>query len=219
MAARITTLLPESNIYADLCRVVADILVIEEAGQHEISGFQGSSDPLWRTFVHRGNPIIHWDRDDFKNSDIVPVVNVTFDQANGRGGSSSNVNTISKQFNIFIDCYALGVSDEEIRADEMCGRDALNLAGKVEQIIHSGPYAYLGYRGLIQSRSIVSSESFQPAVNDRPVQNVRCVRHTLAVVAAYETYQQAGELFNAGLVTVLDDTTGEVRFELEVDLT
>lgn len=218
MSAKIPTLLPESNIYADLCRVVGDILAVEETTQRALSGGY-QLQPLWRTFVHRGNPIIHWDRNDFDNADICPVVNVTFDQANFRGASSSNVNTISKQFQLFIDCYAVGVSEDALRADEMCGRDSLRLAGKVEQIIHSGPYAYLGHRGLIQSRSIITSEGFQPTINERPVQNVRCVRHTLNVVAAYETYQQAGELFNAGLVTVLDNTTGEIRFEIEVDLT
>jgi hypothetical protein len=219
MAHKILELLPETNIYDDLCRLVADIIVTEEAGQRSLMPSQ-PSDPLWRTFCHRANPIIHWDKDDFKYCDgVEPVVNVTFDTANSKPGSSSNVNTISKQFQLFVDCYALGIGSDVLRADEMSGRDALNLAGKIEGIIHSGPYAYLDRRGLIQSRSIVTSEAFQPTINDRAVQRVRCVRHTLIAVAAYDTYQQAGELFNAGIVTVLDNDTGEVRFKIEVDLT
>jgi hypothetical protein len=188
MAALIETLIDKTDNVELIRDQIAAIILVEQARQQELATEADKNPDLWklRVFLERANP---WDEfadvDGAGPSDTSPLVNVWW--ANSDDGEHGS-NTVERQrvtATFHIDCYGYGVSREtetgHDSGDETAALEAQRAARLVRNILMSAHYAYVGMRGVVARRWRASAQSFQPAIDSRPVAHVSAVRQSFQV--------------------------------------
>jgi hypothetical protein len=188
MVAQIETLIDKFDNVELIRDQIAAIILVEQARQQELATAAGKDPELWRlrVFLERANP---WDEfadvDGNGPEDTSPLVNVWW--ANSDDGEHGS-NTVERQRvtgTFHIDCYGYGVSRETEEGhdsgDETASLEAQRSSRLVRNILMSAHYAYLGMRGVVGRRWRHSAQSFQPAIDSRPVAHVSAVRIALRV--------------------------------------
>jgi hypothetical protein len=191
MVAQIETLIDKVDNVELIRDQIAAIILVEQARQQELAAAADpAKDPeLWRlrVFLERANP---WDEfpsdpQDGVAFDAAPLVNVWW--ANSDDGEHTS-NVVERQrvtATFHIDCYGYGVSREteagHDSGDETAALEAQRAARLVRNILMSAHYTYLGMRGVVARRWRASAQSFQPAIDSRPVAHVSAVRQSFQV--------------------------------------
>ncbi len=197
---------------------IAAILAVESKNQREMAladDPQRDPDPYQlRIFKDRTQP---WDFFKDENASQVPVINVSID-SDAFLGTSTNINNQDSEAVFNVDCYANGFSEEtadgQVISDEDAARRAWEAARLVRRIITGGPYQYLKLRGTVGSANIKSRTPFQPEIDERPIQGVRCVRIVMQCRITEKSPQFAGEPLEL-LEIVATKASGEVILKID----
>lgn len=233
MPAQITELIDKIDGSEAVGDMIAAILLLELENQQALATTAGKDPNLWkvRVFRERTNPI-----EDYLNLDQVqthkpkdpsPIVNVWFDggQFDKRTGNTVERQKCTGRFNL--DVYGHGVSHGLSTGHKPGDLDAADNRSRalrlVRNILMSGQYTYLGdQRGanqFIWGRWPDSITNFQPAIDDRPVENVKACRFVLVVEFNEYAPQVKGELLELISVGVKRKETGEVYLTANYPIT
>lgn len=227
MPAIIDTLIDKFDNFELVRDEIAAILAVESESQ-QIAAALGGEDPrLWalRVFIERSNP---WSEFQAAEStateeqvDATPIVNVWFDESAIDPKRSNQVERQTTEGTFNIDVYGYAVSEEALTAggdpthipgDEGAARARDRAVRLVRNILMAGAYTYLGMRGVVGRRQWQSIKTFEPQLEDRPVQRVRAARLALRVDFNEFSPQVQGQPFELLHLTVKRKETGEVYF-------
>lgn len=203
-------------------RSMSDFLVRQREKQKTLA-LAGSGDPAlydFRVFEESTNPISGWDFSEEDTIDRRPVVNVSFSGSSPVRGSSS-VSSMHVLRSIFhVDTYAIGLSYPDglgghVPADSAAGISSIWAASLVRRILLSGQFTYGGLRGLVRAREPGQISTFVPAIGDRAIERVRCVRMEIAWTHT-DTYQEvSGQPLQTVFLSSLTKS-GEVVFQMQI---
>jgi hypothetical protein len=201
---------------------IALLLVSERDNQVKLAQKKNLDSSPWqfKVFTERNNPFESWQDGD----DETPIVNIWFDQSQftkARGNSVSAQHSLTS-FNI--DCYALGVAENDkgaghIPGDELASYNAQALARLVRNILMSGVNTYLQLRGLVWSRSGQSMTAFQPQFANNNGLKVEAIRYILNVEFNESSPQINGKPCEEVVVKLQRAEDGEVIGEMVFDYT
>lgn len=224
MPALIETLIDKRDVVEIVRDQIAAILFNESTGQQALATAAEQDPKLWelRVFVERSNPWEEFTDPPTQGSqrDWAPVVNVAWDKSEDDEKSSDPVERQRVHAVFNIDCYGAGVSrdgDEEghVPADEAAVFERDRALRLVRNIIMAGKYTYLNLRKTVTGRWRMSTESFEPPLEERPKIRVRAGRIALRVSFNEFSPQVQGVPLELIAVTVKRSETGQVLFTAE----
>lgn len=221
MPAQIETLIDKVDQFELVRDELAAILAVESAQQQvlALAALPTPLDPrLWklRVFVERADPWSEF-QDAQDQSDATPIVNVWFDESTIDLKRSNLVERQATEGTFNVDVYGYGIAEQtgpstHIPSDERAARDVHRGVRLVRNILMAGHYTYLGMRGVVGRRYVQSIKSFQPTIDNRPVQGVHAARLALRVDFNEFSPQVQGQPFELLHVTVKRKETGEIYF-------
>lgn len=196
---------------------IAAILKLNSDAQRQYADALGEDPDFFsfRTFVEASNPFEDWINPPAPGANYVPIVNVMFDQSSVQAAGSSSVER-QKTSGIFnIDCYGYGRSRQTDVGHDPGDRTAAFAAQRavrlVRNILMAGENTYLQLRGTVWSRMPQSVTMFQPAIDQRAVQNVMAGRISFEVVFNEFSPQVDGPtLEEIGINLIRQPLTGEL---------
>jgi len=228
--ALITELIEGADNFEIIRDQIAAILALEEANQQTLAQAAGEDPDEWafRVFLERSNP---WavlqdeaSRDDGP-SFIEPIVNVSY-ETSAPDESTSNIVARQKLASVYnIDCYAYGISSGDddgghVPGDQQAGTEAQRVARLVRRILMSAHYLRLQMAdGIVWKRWVRSITSFDPAQDNRAVDNVVACRVVFEVEHNDFSPQYPTTELEKIVATVKRDSTGEVLVSAEFDYT
>jgi len=155
---------------------IAEILAAETVLQQALATSEGKPDPsLWEfdVFLEASNPIAVFQND----PEAEPIVNVWFDDDNFSMKDGSVVKNQIGEAKYNVDIYVSTPSSDNVaggynKGDVSSSKDLFRIIRLVRNILMHPDYTYLNLQGLVGRRRLQSIQTFQPQINDRPVQNV-----------------------------------------------
>lgn len=176
-------LINKTDYFEQVREAVASILVAETTRQQALAVSAGLDPALWkfRVFVERSNP---WDI--FLDSeDNSPVVNIRFDNFNTDLSKSNLTDRQQVTTRINVDVFAYAQSEEtqagHTAGDEQAARNAQATARYCRNILMHDDNKYLGLRGIVGKRWLVSLTTFDMPQNNPAIQRVQGARLSLDV--------------------------------------
>lgn len=214
---------------------VARILIDNVTEQMTLAAAAAQDPELWnlRVYVERSNPFeefINIDPND-PNEETTPIVNIWYDSQNfdQKRGNVNRQQQSEATFNI--DVYGYGVAQADGNGhqtgDKVSALEAQRAVALVRQILMSDLNTYLqlprgndridtGYFG---GRWVQNIQSFQPEIDERPVQNVQGIRLTLNTSFVEFSPQFTNEILEEIGLTVFRSETDEIYFQKDFDYT
>jgi len=201
----ITELLSEPDNVEKIRDRLACIIKGETVNQYELAKknlARNKEDYNIRVFVENARPY------DTGGEPIeTPLVNILLQKTepmdgNARAGQQKLKGTF------LIDCISFGDEGGEVWNEKIAAARAWKSARIIRRILMSDNYTYLGLRGVIGSRNILSSEAGVPD-NGGDALSVVTVRITLAVQFIERAIDSTGEIIE-GIDFVIDPSNGEV---------
>lgn len=214
----------QDNFEIVLARI-AVILAVETLAQVALAVTALKPDPtLWAftVFLEASNPIASFQI----NTEATPIVNVWFDDSNFPMKDGNVVSRQASETNYNIDIYAASPSADNpaggyTKGDEQSSKDVHRIIRLVRNIMMHPDNTYLQFtRGqLVWRRWIQSIQTFQPQINDRPVQNVIGARNKLNVKFNETPVIEDFEPLESVFTTAKRAEDGKIVFESEIDTT
>jgi hypothetical protein len=183
--AVLDTLIDKEDGFEIVRDQIAAILTLEIANQKTLATAATEDPDDWDVlvFLERSNAFEQWLNS--QTDDPPRLVNIWYDNGNfpeGKGG------VVEKQEHVAIyniDCYGLGVSEDDGDGHKPGDREAALEAQKtvrlIRNILMAAINTYLQARGLVGQRWIQSITSFQPQIESRAIQKVVGARIVLRV--------------------------------------
>jgi hypothetical protein len=201
---------------------VSAILALETTAQQALATGAGKDPDLWklRIFTERSNPWEQWLND---QSDESPIVNVWIDSGNYDAAGSNIVERQKTEAVINIDCYGLGISQDDGAGHKPGDREAAFEAQRairlVRNILMAAEYTYLELRGLVWQRWPQSMQIFQPSIDARQTQQIVAGRLAFRVVFNEFSPQVVGDTLELLSVDVKRTEDGEIVAEADYTYT
>lgn len=227
MSIQLINTLLESNDSFELVRdQIAAILKANVVDQMSRAVAAGKDPKLWdlRVYTERSNPFeefININPND-ANAVTTPIVNIWYDAQNF-DGKRGNVNRQQQCDTIFnIDVYGYGVAAADGNGhqpgDKVSALEAQRAVKLVRQILMADVNTYLQLprgnsridKGYFAGRWVDTIQSFQPEIDERPVQNVQGMRITFNTSFVEFSPQYVNEFLEELGLTVFRSETGEI---------
>jgi hypothetical protein len=201
----ITELIIEPDNVEKIRDCIACIIKGETQNQYELAknnAERNKEDYNFRVFINNARPY------DTEGEPIeTPIINIILQKTepldgNARAGQQKTKATF------IIDCINFGNDGGEVWNEKVAAARAWKTARIIRRILMSDNYMYLGMRGIIGSRNILSAEAGIPD-NGGDALTVVTVRITLAVQFIECVINSAGEIIE-GIDFVIDPSNGEV---------
>ena len=231
MPAKITELIDKFDNLELVRDQIGAILLVESASQQAKAQQAGKDPNKWklRVFTERSNSWSEFqERPDPGGTPTIennttPIVNVWFDRT---AIDPKKSNVVEKQqydgtFNI--DCYGYGISTGTSTGghdpgDARSAIEAQRAARLVRNILMAGHYVTLAMRGLVGYRMVMGIQSFQPQLDDRPVQHIVGCRVVLGVDFQELSPQVQGEPLELISIEVTRLETGQLLLDTEIQI-
>jgi hypothetical protein len=202
---------------------LAAILFNETTSQQALAVLAAKDPALWalKVFVERSNP---WEEfadppPQGSQRDLTPLVCVSWDKSDDDEKASDVVERQRVHAVFNIDVYGAGVSrdtDDGHQPGDLAAAEERDRALRlVRNILMAGHYTYLGLRGVVTGRFRVSTEAFEPPLNEQPKVRVRAARLALRVSFNEFSPQVQGVPLELIALTVKRSETGQVLFTAE----
>lgn len=185
---------------------IAQIIATEAAAQVALGG-SGLD-----VYTERANP---WESYLEDRPDVTPIVNVWFESESFSGSQGSAITQQTARGTFNIDCYAVGLSDENTAGDEAAARASHAAARLVRNILMAGHYAYLGMRGVVAKRWVRSITSMPSSSEARPVNHIHACRVAVDVDYIETAPQVDGETIEAIGLDLIRAEDGRILSSLE----
>jgi len=203
---------------------IAAILKLEGAAQVAAATAAGKPDPsLWdfRVFQDRSNP---WEVFPSATADNSPIVNVWFDSMNNQSGGSSSVSLQKFGGPFNVDVYGYATSKDNpagghLPGDALAVEEVKRTVKLVRNILSAGAYTYLGLRGVVSKRQIVSVDMMQPQQDADNVHHVTAARIAFQVDFVEYSPQVQGEPLELVSLQVARAEDGEIVLRSDYDYT
>lgn len=211
--SKINFLLAEADNIELIRNQIAGILKIETENQYSLAAEQGVEDLRdFRigVFVERARP---WDltgNSEIKNP--FPLINVSLSGYNGEAGSAQSEKKYKATF--YIDCYGCGnLNNTRGDDDSLATIRAWKTARIARNILMSSYYTYLGLRGTVFKRSILSIQTGNPSNMPESAVAVTTCRISFVVDFSEKSPQEEGVLFEGLTFKSLSDN-GEILIDI-----
>jgi hypothetical protein len=220
MAAVIDTLIEDVESFELVRDKIATILKEEQLEQQVLAAAAGQPNPTdWalRVFNESATPIADWEE---APSSAVPIVNITFESLTVDANAGDTIGRQQCEATYNIDCYGYGVASDDGGSGQIQGDSAAAFACAravrlVRKILMAGHYVSLGMTGVVGRRWISTITAFQPAFEDRAMQQVVAARIQFQVRMTDATPQVTAQYLREIGVTVLRAETGEIYLQGE----
>lgn len=216
------TLIDKQDSFEIIRDKIASILVTEVSNQVALAIAAAKDETLWKLHVYleRSNP---WEQFLNSQADQSPLVNIWYEGSEYDESSSNTIKTQNARSTYKIDCFAVGVSEDDgnggfVPGDRQAAYNAHRALRLVRNILMAGEHTYLDLRGTVYRRWPVSMRSFQPDVNTTTVDIVGA-QLTMAVDHGEVSPQVAGEIIEVINATIKRQSDGLVYFTGEFDCT
>jgi hypothetical protein len=189
MTALLTALIDKQDTFEIVRDKIGQILLEECAAQQQLAEEDEQDPDLWkfRVYTERNNPWDQWIEElpDGEKYDTSPIVHIAWDTSTD-DEKGSDLHSRQKSVATYqIDCYAYGVSEEtesgHASGDRLGSLRAQHVAKLVRNILMSAHYTYLDLRSTVSKRWRSGAQSFQPSIDQRPVEHVHAVRVSMRV--------------------------------------
>lgn len=200
---------------------IAAILALESAAQQALATAATKDPAGWelQVYTERSNPWEKWLND--QTTDTAPIVNVWYDTATYNEAASNVVERQATEATFNIDCYGLGVSEDDGAGHKPGDREAAFEVQRairlVRNILMASEYTYLGLRGLVWQRWPQSVQVFQPASGDRIIQQIVAARLAFRVRFNEFSPQYVGQALELLSVDVKRTEDGQIVAEADYD--
>jgi len=203
---------------------IAAILAIETASQQALAVAGGKDPNLWKfdVYTERSQPWEKWLND---QSDLTPIVNVGFQDANFNERASDQFTRQQATGTFHIDCYGVGISQSDggtghIPGDRAATVEAHRILRLIRNIIKAEDYAYLGLMGNVSKVWISRTEVFTP-LGDGTDNVLKVVPSRLVLEVTYNEFspQVVGETLEYLSATVKRSEDGSVIATADYDYT
>jgi hypothetical protein len=209
----------------ELVRTQIETILFDESKSQQEKALAAAKDPaLWalRVFSERANPWEEFSDPPPQGSqrNLTPLVNVAWSKSDDDEKSSDVVERQRVHAIYNLDVYGAGVgrdsTDGHRPADLVAAEERDRALRLVRNIMMAGTYTYLGMpRGanqLVMGRFRVSTEAFEPPIDERPKVRVRAARIALRVSFNEFSPQVQGVPLDLIALTAKDSATGQVLF-------
>lgn len=219
MSAKLTALIDRPDNYEVIRDKIAEILLVESAGQQALARADNRDPDLWklRVFTERSNPWEEYLGDPQQGPrllDATPLVNIRWAKSEDDEKSSNTVERQKVTGTYEIDCYGCGVSADSseghLPGDEQAALEAQRAARLVRSILMAGHYAYLGLKGLVWRRWRAGAHALDVPIEQRPARHVQAVRILMRVDFNEFSPQVEGTPLALITVRITRGLTGEV---------
>lgn len=219
----IETLIDKRDVI-EIVRERIEAILFDESASQRAKALAAGKDPwLWalRIFSERANP---WEEfadppPQASQRDLTPLVNVSWSKSDDDEKSSDVVERQRVHAVFHLDVYGAGVSSDSSEghrpADLVAAEERDRALRLVRNIMMAGTYTYLGLRGTVMGRWRVSTEAFEPPIDERPKVRVRAARLALRVSFNEFSPQVQGVPLELIALTVKHSETGQVLFTAE----
>lgn len=233
MSVQVINSLLENKDSFELVRdQIAIILKCNVEEQMTLATAGGKDPELWnlRIFTERSNPF-----EEFLNvvdgDPTTPIVNIWYDSQNfdRRKGNVNRQQQCDTIFNVDIYGYGIATADGAGHqpGDKTSALEAQRASRLVRQILMADINTYLHLprgndrteTGFFAGRWVETIQSFQPEIDERPVQNVQGIRISFNTSFLEFSPQYVNETLEEIGLTVFRSETGEIYFQKDFDLT
>ncbi len=210
MSAKIDFLFSEPDNVEIIRDEIAVILSAEFKKQYKMAcdkNLEDCEDFNVKVYLEDDRPFALPDGDD---DSIFPFVNVNLNDMQQIGKSGGIADKKKYEASFYIDCYTCGNFGEASRKDSVKANIlAWKIARVVRNILMSGHYAYLGYRGMVLGRNIPSIKSGNMSGMESAAFAVSIARVEFKVSFAERSICEKGVPLE-GVKFKIDDKVGEV---------
>lgn len=222
----ISELIDKQDAFEIIRDKIAVILATESASQVALATSAGEPDPtLWNleVYIERSNPWEKWlnvDSASITASDLIPIVNVWFDNSSPDLSASNVVRDQQMRGTFNVDCYGFAISEDDGGAGHLPGdREAVFACQRAvrlcRNILMAGEYTYLGLRGVVGQRMPQSITMMQTGADNSNVLQAVAARFALDVVYEENSPQIVGTEIDEIFVDV--SRTGDGKLVVEAD--
>jgi hypothetical protein len=208
--SKINFLLAKNDNIELIRNQIAGILKIETENQYSLAAGQGAEDLRdykIGVFVERARP---WDLTGNKNP--FPLINISLSGYDGEAGSAQSEKKYKATF--YIDCYGCGnLNNTNGNDDSLAAIRAWKTARIARNILMSSYYTYLGLRGTVFKRSILSIQTGSPSNMPESAAAVTTCRISLAVDFSEKSPQEGGVMFE-GIAFKAVSESGEILIDI-----
>jgi hypothetical protein len=192
---------------------IAGILKIETENQYSLAVKQGAADSRdykIGVFVERARP---WElTGNSENKNPFPLINVSLSGYNGEAGSAQSEKKYKATF--YIDCYGCGnLNNTSGDDDSLATIRAWKTARIARNILMSSYYTYLGLRGTVFKRGILSIQTGNPSNMPESAVAVITCRISFVVDFSEKSPQEGGVLFE-GMAFRAVSENGEILIDI-----
>ena len=229
MSPKIDFLIDKKDNFELVRNKIALILFEEKEHQKDLAIDAGKNPKNWDfdVYIERAFP---WQLLQDVEGRVIQdkaLINIYYDSGDFSSSQSTVVNQQKHDVLYYIDCYSSKMSLQEqdgniISGDKRASLDIDRIIRLVRNILMSSFYTYLDLRLIVWRRWIQNIRKFQPAIEDRPVQNVMAGRITFNVgVSEFSPQYAALELeeLHIELSTKLGEGPAGELIILNYDLT
>jgi hypothetical protein len=211
--SKIDFLLSENDNIELIRNQTAGILRIETENQYSLAaekGIEDLRDYKIGVFVEKLRP---WDlTGNSDNKNPFPLINVSLSGYNGEAGSAQGEKKYKATF--YIDCYGCGdFNNTNGNDDSLATIRAWKTARIARNILMSSYYTYLGLRGTVFKRSILSIQTGNPSNMPESAVSVTTCRISFSVDFSEKSPQEGGVLFEGIAFKSLGDD-GEILINI-----
>jgi hypothetical protein len=177
---------------------------------------------LWNLLVYRERAL-PWERYlavETPPDILTPIINVVWDSQAFDAKASDVVRKQATDTTYHIDCYGFAIARDvaggghEV-ADKSAALEAQRAYRLCRNILMSAEYVHLGLTGLVSQRFPKEAQALQPEETTRSIVRVSAVRFPLEVRFPETAPQISGMDLESVLVTIKEDSTGQVLLEAE----
>lgn len=200
---------------------IATILAAETVAQQSLATAASEDPRLWalRVFEERDNPwteFLEAAQSGAEQIDVAPIVSVRLDSWSLDPRASNQINLQTQDVRYFIDCFGYGVAEDSAGghepADYRAALEAQRAAKLARNILIAGEYTYLGLRGTVGRRRVVSGQSM--TIDQEGSLSVSVVRLTLEARVTNTTPQISPFTIGGIDIDVTSLTTGEILAQI-----
>jgi hypothetical protein len=211
--SKINFLLSENDNIELIRNQIAGILRMETENQYSLAvekGMKDIRDYRIGVFVERARP---WDlTGDTENENPFPLINVSLSGYKGEAGSAQSEKKYQATF--FVDCYGCGNFNNQNRYDDSLATiRAWKTARITRNILMSSYYTYLGLRGTVFKRGILSIQTGSPSNMPESAVSVTTCRINFIVDFSEKSPQENGVLFE-GIAFKGVSESGEILIDI-----
>ncbi len=160
MSSKIDVLFNEPDHVEIIRDTIAVILSAEFEKQYELAcdkNLEDAEDFNVKVYLEDDRPFALPEGD---NESVFPFVNVTLNDTHQIGKSGGIADKKKYEASFYIDCYACGNFEGASKQDSVNANIlSWKIARVVRNILMSGHYAYLGYRGMVLERNVPGIKS------------------------------------------------------------